>query len=141
MNTPLQILNKLKRIDVLKSAQISIENTKVVAEYEQREQLWKGVTKDETPILPLYRAFTIKEKIKKGQPYDRVTLKDTGDFYSGIKVDVRGELIVTESSDWKNQTLQQRYGKNILGLGETARIEYIRTLRPEFLLQIKSYLK
>ena len=34
----------------------------------------------------VYAAFTINEKKKKGQPFDRVTLKDTGKFRSSFKV-------------------------------------------------------
>lgn len=35
----------------------------------------------------VYTAYTINEKIKKGQPINRVTLKDTGKFQSMMKVE------------------------------------------------------
>lgn len=140
MSTALAILNKLRSIDVLLSAQIAIEETAAAGTAAQKKQLFQGVTKLNSPINPFYTARTVAIKAKKGQPTDRVTLKDTGDFYAGILIDVRGDLFVIESADWKNSMLQDRYGENILGLGTDARIEYIQTLRPVFIEKIKSYL-
>lgn len=37
-------------------------------------------------IRPFYKPSTIKAKLRKHQPYDRVTLKDKGNFYRRMKV-------------------------------------------------------
>ena len=39
----------------------------------------------------VYNRFTIEEKDRKGQPFDRVTLKDTGKFYETFIVDVEAD--------------------------------------------------
>lgn len=46
-----------------------------------REQMYSGVRADGSQIRPEYTANTISVKQRKGQPTNRVTLKDTGDHY------------------------------------------------------------
>lgn len=141
MSTVLTILNKVKSIDLRESAVMAMEDTAPAYRKEQQDQLFKGLDSKEAKIEPAYTARTVAIKSRKGQPTDRVTLKDKGDFYRGIFIDVRGDIFVTESMDSKSGMLQKKYGTQILGLGLHARIEYIRTLRPVFINKIKQYLK
>lgn len=141
MSTALTILNKLKSIDVLLSAQIAIEKTATDAVQIQRDQLFQGVNKFGEDIKPAYKPYTIRRKIEKGQPYDRVTLKDTGAFYRGVIIDVRGEEFALESADEKSSSLQAKYGPSIFGLNEDSRVKYIEKLEPVFIDEIKSYLR
>ena len=63
-----------------------------------------------------YTASTIRAKHKKGQPYDRVTLKDTGAFYSSLDIEFdEGGFYIT-SSDSKAKALLEKYGKTIFRL-------------------------
>ena len=56
-------------------------------------------------------------KISKGQPTDRVTLKDTGEFYESFKITLNKDNFVISSDPMKDGTsLFQRWGKEIEGL-------------------------
>ena len=140
MQTALTILKKLESIDVGEAARVSITNTKDYAVAQQKLQLFQGIGADDLKIIPSYSAKTKRIKITKGQPIDRVTLRDTGAFYQGIRIDVVGEVIRTDSIDEKSQDLQGRYGGEIFGMGTNYRQRYIKVLKPEFIKQIKSKL-
>lgn len=137
MQTALTILKKLESIDVGEAARVAITNTKDFAVAQQRLQLFQGIGADDLKIIPSYSAKTKRIKITKGQPIDRVTLRDTGAFYAGIRIDVVGEVIRTDSINEKSQDLQGRYGGEIFGMGTNYRTRYVKILKPEFVKQIK----
>ena len=82
----------------------------------QTERLFFGQYPDGSEIEPEYTDYTIEIKQMKGQPYDRVTLLDTGDFYGRIFAKMDGEELVIDSEDWKSEHLKGKYGENIFGL-------------------------
>jgi hypothetical protein len=137
MASALEILKKLESINVDLSAQVAIENTAQAATDTQRGQLSQGMTSSGA-FLPDY---SFRSVFQYGKPPGPIKLYDTGSFYRGVLIDVRQDIFIMESADEKSRMLQDRYGENILGLGMQAKIEYIRTLQPEFLKQIKSYLQ
>lgn len=139
--TAAQLRMKWERVNIILAAGIAIEETASDATRVQKEQLFSGVLSNGEPIVPPYTARTVAIKSGKGQATDRVTLRDTGSYYTGILIDVRGDKFAIESADEKAGALEVKYGRNILGLGTEARIEYIRTLKPEFIKQIRAYLK
>ena len=60
-----------------------------------------------------YAVSTIRYKKRKGQPHTRVTLKDTGDFYSGFKVITTSAGFYITSDDKKTKWLVNKYGESI----------------------------
>ncbi len=65
----------------------------------------------------LYSFETVKIKNELGQPTDRVTLKDTGDFYESFRVFFRdGNLVITADTIKDTDNLIDRWGADILGL-------------------------
>lgn len=136
MTTALQLLNKLERIDVSLSAQVAIENTASAATEQQRLQLNQGLKSDGN-YLPDY---SFRSVFQYGKPPGPIKLYDTGAFYRGINIDVREDIFILDSLDEKVTMLENRYGREILGLGVEAKVNYIRTLQPEFIKQIKNYL-
>ena len=58
-----------------------------------RKQMFEGTKSDDTLILPPYADSTVRIKIKKLQPYDRVTLKDTGSFYDNLFLEVNEDEV------------------------------------------------
>lgn len=136
MGSALQILDKLKKINVSLAAQVSIEDTANSYTKLQREQLFQGLTSTGR-TLPDY---SFRSVFQFGKPPGPIKLFDTGAFYRGILIDVRQDIFITESADEKSTMLQNRYGADILGLGNPAKIEYVAILRPVFVKQIKQYL-
>lgn len=82
----------------------------------------KGVHLDS--IAP-YTSKTISIKLSKGQPTDRITLRDTGDFHSSFRVvfdDTKFTIVATDS---KSEDLMGKYGEDILGLTDENKNELI----------------
>tara|TARA_R110000796_G_scaffold112933_2_gene224620 strand:+ start:453 stop:905 length:453 start_codon:yes stop_codon:yes gene_type:complete len=87
------ILNDLKKtVEDLQNAinnsiQESIsQNNQVILELQTQEQMYQGIDSKGIDIKPAYAASTIKIKRRKGQPTDRVTLFDSGEFYKSLEV-------------------------------------------------------
>lgn len=81
-----------------------------------------------------YKPYTIEVKKAKGQPYNRTTLFDTGDFYKDffVKVDDKGWEL--NSRDPKRNKLKSRYGEDIFGNTEKDEKQFNKeTILPELL--------
>lgn len=91
------------------------ENEHIVIDLNT-EQLWQGKESTGEPITPGYRPMTISIKSIKGQPTNRVTLKDEGDFYRGFFVNYGNDWFALGSDDEKAQKLERKYGTDIYGL-------------------------
>jgi hypothetical protein len=64
-----------------------------------------------------YTTRTIQIKQRKGQPTDRVTLKDTGEFYKSFSVDVfRDEFVIDAYYIKEGTDLRDRWGDDLAGL-------------------------
>jgi len=81
-----------------------------------------------------YAPSTIKIKARKGQPTNRVTLKDTGDFYKTFDVQVKpnANFSITANTMKSGQDLEDRWGDNILGLQDENVIKVMEYLETEF---------
>lgn len=93
------------------------DNELVVIDYNVNKQLYdKGEDSKSSVIRPAYTPFTIRMKIKKNQPTDRVTLKDSGYLHSQIKVIARGDEVEITTSVPYAEKLFKKYGDDILGI-------------------------
>ena len=63
-----------------------------------------------------YSPLTIAIKEEKGQPTNRVTLRDEGDFESSFYLEVGDRQFEIKASDFKTESLIEKYGRQILGL-------------------------
>ena len=91
-------------------------------------QLWEGRDASGS-MLPLpYSPMTIAIKSAKGQPTDRITLKDTGEFHSGFFAQKVGNEVQLSSKDSKTPKLISEWGKDIFGLDAKSRED----LKPQF---------
>lgn len=125
----------------MKSAKLAMMLTEEDATEQQAEQLSRGQDRYETRITnyetgrdtysPSYAAY-------KGFS-GPINLRDTGAYYQGLKLDVRGMIFKLYSTDWKNDMLYDTY--LALGLGPKAKAEWIKTLQPTFINDIRKQLK
>lgn len=81
-------------------------------------------------ITPGYTPFTVKLKRQKGQPTDRVTLRDTGDFHSSIYLVFQGDRFLVAADDPKTADLVAKYGTQIFGMTDKDMAELIELIRP-----------
>lgn len=82
------------------------------------EQQLAGKDSDGLPIDPPYAELTIALKKIKGQPFDRVTLEDEGDFHAAVTIQWRSNDMFIFSKDEKNDKLTKKYGWQIFGLND-----------------------
>ncbi len=79
-----------------------------------RGQLLKGLDGSGKAIKPKYSPETIRSKKKKGQPTNKVTLFDSGDFHNSFFTQAKGQFYSIFSKDHKAPFLFENYGENIL---------------------------
>jgi phage gpG-like protein len=115
-------------------------NADLLKEIQTQKQFYdRGQDSDGISITPSYAAKTIKIKTKKGQPTDRVTLNDTGDYYESIAFSgTDTEMIITATVDYASYlssrygTLSNTSGTDILGIQDMEFLEfYNQYIAPE----------
>lgn len=83
------------------------------------EQLFKYGIDSKGNSLGQYAPSTIKAKKRKGQPYDRITLIDTGAFYESYEfAPLKDGFMLSMDGKKENGDLFRRYGKDVLGLND-----------------------
>lgn len=104
------------------------DNDNILIDMNAQDQLYaKGVNRLGVRIdeYQPYRPLTIQVKIEKRQPYDRVTLKDTGEFYDSFYVETAEDRFYIKASDEKTNWLIKKYGDEIFGLTNDSLAEFI----------------
>jgi len=80
-----------------------------------QEQLFQTGEDGKGVPIGMYSPFTIAIKKRKGQPTDRVTLKDTGDFYrSYVIIPFNGGFTIDADGEKEDKNLFDIYGDDIL---------------------------
>lgn len=123
---------------------IIFENEAYIIDMNATEQLFEqgvnnlGVSIDD--YAP-YSPYTIEIKKQKGQPTNRVTLHDEGDFSGSFFIQVGNGLFEIKAADFKTQDLIKKYGRQILGLTDENIKELInKYILPDILKQRSKYI-
>ena len=123
---------------------IILENEYVITDMNSEDQLYEqGINRLGVNIMDYapYSPLTIEIKKEKGQPYNRVTLRDEGDFEQSFYVEADRQQFTIKAADWKTEGLIQRYGRQILGLTEENKIILIwEYIYPELKAKTKEYI-
>ena len=131
---------KLNQTELLRRGLKSPNLKKLILDLNRIDQLFeqginaKGVSLGEYAITTILGTAKFKGKIEKGQPTDRVTLKDTGEFYESFDIDFNNdgfEIIATDK-----EFLLDKY-KGILGLTTDNLEEAIQYIRGYIVSEIK----
>lgn len=96
-----------------------IEDEAFICDMNSENQLFeKGITREGIKINSYapYSKNTIAVKIAKGQPTNRVTLRDTGGFHASFVVYADDTKFFIDAKDWKTNKLGEKYGEEIFGL-------------------------
>jgi hypothetical protein len=117
---------RIQSFDLLQEVQDAVIETSADIITLNQGQMSLGVRADGTEITPTYSDLTIMLKDEKGQESRWVTLRDKGDFWNDMFVDVGNNSYEVGSADAKAVSLEKKYGKKIFGLTkESNREEYI----------------
>ncbi|GAB3278263.1 hypothetical protein GCM10027347_52540 [Larkinella harenae] len=120
-------------------AEVVTENEDYIKKLNQ-DRLFQGKNTDGSEIRPGYKESTKGIKRKKNQPDDRVTLRDKGDVYERIFVDVFYAAFTVENSDPKIESLRTKYGDEILGMSKEDVERLAQHIKPLYIAKIKHYI-
>lgn len=112
MGTIQDAQDAIRKVDLRKVTLNAMEQNPNEIVDLNREQLNSGRYADGSSIQPEYTPLTKWLKQQKGQPTDRVTLRDTGEFQSKMFLQIRGDEFSMLSSDDKYLALKQKYDRN-----------------------------
>ena len=135
------------KINQLKKVQKNLSNSVLgaVKDYEAEildlntdDQLFqKGIDSEGRRIEPGYRPLTIQIKRSKGQPTNRVTLKDTGSFHNSFAIEFQNDGFAIVTDDNKTKKIERKYGNKIAGLTDENLQEVIEMLKPDLIENIQ----
>ena len=115
------------RTSINESIRTSFEQNKdVVKTMQTEEQMYLGINADGNAITPDYAKATINYKKRTGQPYDRVTLKDSGDFYDSMKLIIGNNSMFIMNTKKYWIYLIDKYA-DILGITDTNLQTFVNT--------------
>lgn len=83
-----------------------------------------------------YTMRTLAIKTEKGQPTDRVTLRDTGSFEQSFFIEFREDEFEIKASDFKAEKLVVKYRKQIMGLTDENVQRLIKKVKPRLIWEI-----
>lgn len=101
-----------------KTESIIQANKERILDLNRENQLYNRGVDSDGDSLEAYAFFTIEIKQLLRQPFDRTTLKSSGDFYKGFsyKFDKNTYTLTIFSTDKKTELLKSKYGEDIFGL-------------------------
>lgn len=126
--------------------EIKNHSDEIVNLITQNQLYEKGINGNKVEIASYapYKPSTIAYKSKKGQPTNRVTLKDTGKWYGSLEIafDVDGFFITSATDNIKSGYLKRKYGDRILRL-TNENLNYVLNeyIRPKLKEHLKEYLQ
>lgn len=98
-----------------------------------------GENRDGEKIRPAYAPATVEIKMKKGQPTNRVTLRDTFEWQSSFYIQYYQDGFEIMAGDWKTDRLKAKYGDEILGLQDD-NVRYLleNVYQPKLIEELKN---
>ena len=121
--------------DITRSIEDEIKEINVHQQYDL------GQDRNGDAITPEYAESTIRYKRRKGQPTDRVTLQDTGQYHDTFKIRYEDEEFELYANDWKAGFLDKKYGKEIYGLQDEAAMQLAdQVYQPRMIQKLKTIL-
>lgn len=129
-----------KKIAKLRKAQGKVigrailKNKAEILDLITEEQLFKlGVNSDgiELSSFQPYTPRTKQIKGVKGQPVNRVTLRDEGDFHESFNLKIVNNKLLIFATDPKTEKLTIKYGEEIFGLTDDSLREVRRIIKSD----------
>jgi len=144
--------NKIKKLNINAILKKVFQNSDIKAFIieKNQEQLYNYGQDAKGKELKTYAAlggrvygnYTIQQKQLKGQPTDRVTLKDTGKFYNTFKVGVQSEYAEIKANfKVHGEDISENVETdNVLGIQKENMPLLIQKIKPYFIKEFKESL-
>ena len=90
-----------------------------------------------------YSPYTIMKKLEKGQPFDRVTLKDTGEYYDSYRIVAPSGadyIMIITNPIKEGKNIEQEWGGYIVGLNDENKQWLIDEVRQRIIPKLKEAL-
>lgn len=141
-----QFIDRANRINMSDIINNSIKaNEEKILQFNTEDQLFRrGVGGDNQRLKPSYAKLTKKIKKKNGQPTNRVTLRDTGEFHSNFFIEYAPDEITIKASETiregvdLSKHLAKRYGNDIYGLTGQNIEKLQRNIKPQIIEQLRN---
>jgi len=137
------ILNKAIKLDEVKAWKfaIDVDLKKYIIKLNTIDQLFDDGIDSLGDSLGEYSPFTVELKKIKGQPTDRITLKDTGKFYKTFKIEVKNDSFFINANPIKeDNNLFDDFGNEIVGLTEENQIKVSKIILDNTIKYIRKQL-
>lgn len=137
------ILDKAINLDGVKAwyFAIDIDLQNNIIKLNTIDQLFNDGIDSLGDSLGEYSPFTVELKKAKGQPTNRITLKDTGDFYKTFKVEVKDDSFFINANPIKDDSnLFDDFGSEIVGLTEDNQKKISKTILDNTIKYIRKQL-
>ena len=143
------ILNKAIKLDEVKAWKfaIDVDLKKYIIKLNTIDQLFDDGIDSLGDSLGEYSISTIEGtssylgKKAKGQPTDRITLKDTGKFYKTFKIEVKNDSFFINANPIKeDNNLFDDFGDEIVGLTEENKIKVSKIILDNTIKYIRKQL-
>ena len=122
-------------------SEIIMDNEEAIVNTVRNTQLYRrGINGRGVKIMSYapYKPRTIKAKIRKGQPYTRVTLRDSGEFHKSMFLVVDDDGFYITSDNKLTPILTKKYGDAIFRLTDDNFTKIIRQkIRRELVKRIQ----
>lgn len=130
----IKVIQNTKKLDENKILREIFNNTSIQQDiiFLNQEQMYEKGIDSKGESLGEYSNFTIGKKIEKGQRYDHVTLKDTGDFYNSMKFKNGKDGFTISANMVKPDTNLETIFPNALGLTDESLQEIKDLVLPRF---------
>lgn len=123
--------------DIFKVIQTTIQRFDfVMTDFITNKQLFREGIDGDGKKLAGYKRTTIRLKLRKGQPADRTTTVDEGDFHASIKIEAFSDRFEVSSNVTHDKYIIKRYGKNVLKITRENMREFMTVY---FLPNLKQY--
>ena len=143
------ILNKAIKLDEVKAWKfaIDVDLKKYIIKLNTIDQLFDegidslGDSLGEYSISTIEGTSSYLGKKAKGQPTDRITLKDTGKFYKTFKIEVKNDSFFINANPIKeDNNLFDDFGNEIVGLTEENQIKVSKIILDNTIKYIRKQL-
>lgn len=144
MEVLINLLKRFQKLDYNKLMATLLRDAEFVEfilDLNRINQLYNAGVDANGVSLGEYSPYTIGIKIQKGQPDDRITLFDTGEFYRSFILTINLDGFTIDADPIKDDTnLFTEFGEDILGLTDESKDLLVSQINQIIIPAIEEYL-